>query len=98
MNKTEIMEKIHNVKNLSVEYEVFDKLRPQEEFGDAVELFYNDQENVFRAVVFDPETKKVYHEMNFPDVESTYTFISGIVEDKVRGKVSNMEIEPINLD
>ena len=80
MNQTEMINKILNVKNGTIDHEIFDKKRPPEEFGDAVKLFYNQVEHTFTAVVFDPETKNVFSEKTLPDTDSAFSFISATLD------------------
>ncbi|WP_216829833.1 hypothetical protein [Alkalihalobacterium elongatum] len=79
MNKEELedvmMEKILNVKKGKSESEIFNISRPPEDFGDAVELFYNDQEKSFKAVVYDPQTNTVFSEEDLKTETEVSSFI-----------------------
>ncbi|WP_078428306.1 hypothetical protein [Alkalihalobacterium alkalinitrilicum] len=79
MNKEELREglksKVENIKNGKVKSEIFNISRPPEDFGDAVELFYNDQEQCFKAVVFDPQTTVVFSEEKMNTIEDACSFI-----------------------
>jgi hypothetical protein len=89
MEKAEIMEKIKNVKNKESDHEIFYKVRPPEEFGDAVKLFLNNEENTYRAVVFDPDTLTEFYEKTLTDENRACSFISHTLE----GKKDEAEIE-----
>jgi hypothetical protein len=82
MEKAEIMEKINNIKNKESDHEIFYKVRPPEEFGDAVKLVLNEEENTYRAVVFDPDTLTEYYEKTLTDENSAWLFISNTIEGK----------------
>jgi hypothetical protein len=97
MNENEMMEKIRNVENQTAEHEIFNKLRPPEEFGDAVELFYNENQQVFRAVVFDPETKTVFYEKTLPDAHAASSFITNVLDGKAEKQAHSNETEYINI-
>ena len=71
----EIAEKIKQVKAGDVKSEIFHKLRPPEEFGDSVELSYDDKNDQFRAVVFDPEMGDVYGIEKLDTEEEAHKFI-----------------------
>ncbi len=73
MDKAKIMEKINKLKNKESEVESF--IRPPEEFGEAVKLYYNDKKNMFRAIIFDPDTRINYDEKSLDDVDQAYSFI-----------------------
>ncbi|MEB1809280.1 MAG: hypothetical protein LPK26_18645 [Bacillaceae bacterium] len=79
MNKEEpkeaMKDKIANVKSGKVESETFNINRPPEDFGDAVELFYNEQEKCFKAVVFDPQTNTIFSEEKMEDENEVSSFI-----------------------
>ncbi|RBW67999.1 hypothetical protein [Bacillus taeanensis] len=79
MNK-EMLKKIENVKSGKSKSEIFDKLRPPEDFGDAVELYYNNDDESFRAIVFDPETKMVFSEERLSTTEDVSEFINKTVK------------------
>ena len=89
MEKAEIMEKINHVKNKESDHEVFYKVRPPEEFGDAVKLVLNEEENTYRAVVFDPDTLTEFYEKTLTDENSACLFIS----DTLEGKKDELEKE-----
>ncbi|WP_100407311.1 hypothetical protein [Bacillus solitudinis] len=80
MTNEEIIQKINNVKDGTADSEIFDLLRPPEEFGDAVELSYNDKDETFKAVVFDPQTKTVYSEEFIKDKTEVRSFIHKTVK------------------
>ncbi|WP_209123845.1 hypothetical protein [Alkalihalobacillus sp. BA299] len=80
MDKEEILHKIANVKNGKSESEIFNIVRPPEDFGDAVELYYNDQEGRFKAVVFDPQTSTVFSEEMIEKEEDVSSFITKTVK------------------
>lgn len=75
MEYTEILQKIQNVKNGKSSSEIFDKVRPPEEFGDAVELFYNKENNCFKANVIDPYSRQLYSEKLLTNESEVLTFI-----------------------
>jgi hypothetical protein len=89
MEKAEIMEKINHVKKKESDHEVFYKVRPPEEFGDAVKLVLNEEENTYRAVVFDPDTLTEFYEKTLTDENSACSFIS----DTLEGKKDELEKE-----
>ena len=91
MDQKDIMGKVSNVKTQTVEHEIFHKLRPPEELGDAVKLFYNEDEQTFRAVVFDPEMKTVFYEKTLPDADSTCAFIADVLDGKVHEQAHSTE-------
>lgn len=80
MDQQEMLDKIEKVKNGNSNSEIFDKKRPPEEFGDAVELFYDKAEDHFKAVVFDPELKIVYSEKQFAHERDVCAFILSTVK------------------
>lgn len=84
MNKEELKEvmkdKIANVKNGKVESETFNISRPPEDFGDAVKLYYNEQEECFKAVVFDPQTNTVFSEEKMENEKEVSSFIDKTVK------------------
>lgn len=82
MKNAEIIKRINNVKNELVESETFMKERPPEEFGDAVKLFYNSEEQTFKAVVYDPDTKIVFSEKSISDENKACTFIENVLEGR----------------
>ncbi|WP_078553634.1 hypothetical protein [Bacillus alkalicellulosilyticus] len=79
MDPEEMKVKIENVKNGKSESEKFFKVRPPEEFGDAVELYYNNQEQIFTAVVYDPQTSTIFDEKNIATSEEVESFINKTV-------------------
>jgi hypothetical protein len=93
MEKKEILEKIENVKNTDVEYEIFFETHPPEELGDAVKLSLNDDKS-FKAVVFDPNTEEVFSEKSFDNPDHAYSFINKILKPKE----SNLIHDYIDLD
>ncbi|MDT8860554.1 hypothetical protein N0O92_09935 [Alkalihalobacillus sp. MEB130] len=96
MDKIKILEKIENIKAHPDDYEIFVLPRPPEEFGDGVKLFFNEADQTFTAKVFDPDTKEVFTEKTLPDVDSTYFFISTVLEPKVEKQ--NKQQDYIDLD
>lgn len=82
MEKAEIMDKINTMKNKKTGHEIFYKVRPPEEFGDAVKLFVNSDEKTYRAVVFDPDTLTEFYERTLSDENSACSFISNTLEGK----------------
>jgi hypothetical protein len=97
MNKAEIMQKINKVKNNNTDHEIFVQTRPPEELGDAVELFYNDKEHTFRALVVDPNTNEVFSEKVLPDIERTCSFISEVLEPNLN-EGEELQKDYIDLD
>ncbi|WP_227936049.1 hypothetical protein [Alkalihalobacillus deserti] len=95
MDKQEILEKIEHVQKGKVEFEVFVQERPPEEFGDAVKLYYNEDET-FKVVVFDPNTNEVFSEEVLEDTDRTLTFISKALAPK--RDHAHTEVDYINLD
>lgn len=75
MDKNEMLEKVERLMSGETTSEVFDKVRPPEEFGDAVELFYNRNENLFQANVIDPYSRKIYSEKKLDNAEEVISFI-----------------------
>jgi len=75
MNKEDIRQKIENVRSGKSTSEIFDKVRPPEEFGDAVELFFNKERNCFKAEVIDPYSKQVYSEQFLTTENDVISFI-----------------------
>jgi hypothetical protein len=76
----EIFRKIEDVKSGKSKSEIFDKERPPEDFGDAVELYYNNKDQSFRAIVFDPETKMVFSEERLSTPDDVNEFINKTVK------------------
>jgi hypothetical protein len=100
MENAEILEKINNVKTKESTHEIFFKVRPPEEFGDAVKLLLNNDGNTFKAVVFDPDTLTEFYEKTLTDQKSAYSFISQTLEGKKNeGEKEHLsgQIEYINL-
>ena len=75
----ELTDKIENVKSGRSSSEIFDKRRPPEEFGEAVELFYDRDAHTFKAVVFDPQMKTVFEEKPFTNEQELRAFINRTV-------------------
>ncbi len=71
----EISRKIENVRSGKSEVELFNKLRPPEEFGDSVELYFDEKKQLFRALVVDPELDIVYSEEQLQTLEEVHSFI-----------------------
>lgn len=100
MEHAEIIEKINNVKTKESTHEIFFKVRPPEEFGDAVKLLLNDDGNTFKAIVLDPDTLTEFYEKTLTDQKSAYSFISQILEgtkNETEKKHESGQIEFINL-
>ncbi|WP_243291401.1 hypothetical protein [Bacillus sp. FJAT-47783] len=72
--------KVKKVKTGESRSEIFDKVRPPEEFGDAVELFYNEQKQCFYAKVIDPYTREVFSEKDIEGEENVVAFIQSVVK------------------
>ncbi|MCL7747367.1 hypothetical protein [Halalkalibacter alkaliphilus] len=96
MDKIEILQKIENLTANPNEYEIFVLPRPPEEFGDGVKLYYNEGERNFTAEVFDPDTKEVFTEKTLTDIDSTYSFISNVLEPRIEQQ--NDQKDYIDLD
>lgn len=75
MDMKEMEQKISNVKSGKSMREIFIKPRPPEEFGDAVELSYNEGLKSYVAIVFDPDMKTIYSEEAFQDESELKSFI-----------------------
>jgi hypothetical protein len=101
MENAEIIEKINNVRTKESTHEIFFKVRPPEEFGDAVKLLLNNDGNTFRAVVFDPDSLTEFYEKTLTDQKSAYSFISQTLEGKktqAKKEHESGQIEYINLN
>lgn len=80
MTQEDWLTKVKKVKTGESDSEIFDKVRPPEEFGDAVELFYNEQEQRFHAKVIDPYTREVFSEKDIEGEEDVVAFIQTTVK------------------
>ncbi|WP_332694573.1 hypothetical protein [Halalkalibacter lacteus] len=97
MNKDEIMQRINKVKKNNTDHEIFIQPRPPEEFGDAVELSFNEKEQTFHAIVFDPDTDEVFSEKDLPNTDQTFSFITKVLEPK-GNEDQNQQKDYIDLD
>ncbi|WP_088102100.1 hypothetical protein [Halalkalibacter urbisdiaboli] len=79
MTNEEMVEKIDKLQTGKSNEEIFDRLRPPEEFGDAVKLTYNLENESFHATVFDPQTKTIYSEIDILEREHVLSFIKKTV-------------------